>query len=57
MFLSLQAAVFSTLRLTTQFSLDLRLKVVPWQLLNAHHSFAALLHSFCTATTFTAVTT
>lgn len=57
MCLSLQPAVFLPLRLTTQFSLDLQLHVVPWQLLNTHHSVATLPHSFCTATTFTAVTT
>lgn len=51
MFLSLQPAVFLPLRLTTQVSLDLQLNVVPQQLLNTHHSFATLLHSFCTATT------
>lgn len=57
MFLSLQPAMLLLLHLTTQFSLDLQLNVAPWQLLNTHHSFATLLHSFCTATTFTVVTT
>lgn len=57
MFLSLQLAVFLPLPLTAQFSLDLQVNVVPQQLLNTPRSFPTLLHSFCTATTFTAVTT